>query len=144
MIKTHAELIFHPTEIPDKLKTVLENLVGQGKEIKLVEKGDDQYYSVDVEGLGGVQNLYRGLREQLIVQSARKILTAKMDSDGVSFMLNKQALLMRKFHFCFKPDESPMGPVWVRIESDSIERLLDYLVPDTRDGTPLEVDYVPD
>ena len=50
---------------------------------------------------------------------------------------------MKKFHFCHSVEESPMGPVWIKIESDDILRLLDYLVPHTIKGQPQEVNYIP-
>jgi predicted RNA binding protein with dsRBD fold (UPF0201 family) len=59
-------------------------------------------------------------------------------------MLHKQALYVKRFHFAINEEESPMGPVWVNIESDQLERLLDYLVPQTDKGHVLEVDYIPE
>jgi predicted RNA binding protein with dsRBD fold (UPF0201 family) len=87
--------------------------------------------------------MYEGLRKQRIVESARKFLMSKARNQQVSFMLNKQALFMKKFHFCHSPNESPMGPVWITIETPNILRLLEYLVPHTIKGKPQEVDYVP-
>ena len=51
---------------------------------------------------------------------------------------------MKKFHFCHSPEESPMGPVWIKIESDDITRVLEYLVPHTIKGKPQEVNYLPE
>ena len=77
------------------------------------------------------------------MESARNHLMKKARDEQVSFMLHKQALFMKKFHFCHSVEESPMGPVWIKIESDDILRLLDYLVPHTIKGQPQEVNYIP-
>ena len=144
MIRTYAELIFHPTEVSEKLYSVLQNLFDIDETgIKSFKKGEEDYLSAEMDGVEGIQKLFNALRKQRIVQSARKILFGRMDTNSVSFLLNKQALLMDKFHFCHSPDESPMGPVFVRIESDNIERLLEYLVPETQKGKPMEVNYLP-
>ncbi len=145
MIRTYAELIFYPTEVSEKLHSILQNLFDIDEaEIKSFKKNEEDYLSAEMEGIKGIQKLFNGLRKQRIVQSARKILFGRMDTDFVSFLLNKQALLMEKFHFCHSPDESPMGPVWVQIYSDNIERLLEYLVPETSKGFPIEVNYLPE
>ena len=145
MIRTYAELIFHPTEVSEKLHSVLTNLfdIDEGR-IKSFKKDGEDYLSAEMDGVKGILKLFNGLRQQRIVQSARKILFGRMDTDSVSFLLNKQALLMGKYHFCHSPDESPMGPVWVEIYSDNIERLLEYLVPETQKGVTLEVNYLPE
>ena len=145
MIRTYAELIFHPTEVSEKLHSVLHNLFDIDEAgIKSFEKNGEDYLSAEMDGVEGLYKLFNGLRKQRIVQSARKILFGRMDTDSVSFLLNKQALLMGKYHFCHSPDESPMGPVWVEIKSDNIEKLLEYLVPETRKGIPMEVNYLPE
>ena len=145
MIRTYAELIFHPTEVSEKLYTVLQNLFDIDETgIKNFKKDGEDYLSAEMHGVEGLYKLFNGLRKQRIVQSARKILFGRMDTDSVSFLLNKQALLMGKYHFCHNPDESPMGPVWVQIYSDNIERLLEYLVPETQKGVTLEVNYLPE
>lgn len=145
MIRTYAELIFYPTEVSEKLHTVLQNLFDIDEDgIKTFKKDGEDYLGAKIDGIKGLQKLFNGLRKQRIVQTARKILIGRMDIDSVSFLLNKQALLMGKYHFCGSPDESPMGPVWVHIESDNIERLLEYLVPETSKGKPLEVNYLPE
>ena len=145
MIRTFAELIFHPTEISEKLHTILQNLFDIGEEeIKSFKRDGEDYLSAKMDGIEGIHKLFNGLRKQRIVQSARNILFGRMDLDNVSFLLNKQALKMGKFHFCNSPGESPMGPVWVHIESDNIEKLLEYLVPETQKGIPMEVNYIPE
>lgn len=145
MIKTKTEMIFNVTEDKSKLIRAINNLFEITEdEIKIITKGDNQYLFAEIDGLKGIQKLYEGLRNQKIIQTARKILMGPMDSEGVSFLLNKQALYMNKFHFCETPSESPMGPVWIRIISDNIERLLEYLVPETRRGKVLEVNYIPE
>ncbi len=135
----------NPTEEHEKILTVLKNFAEFNENDLNIEEVSPNYYiySVTMHGRPNLQSMYEGLRSQRIVESARKYLMKKQRENSVSFMLNKQALFMKKFHFCHSPEESPMGPVWIRIESDDIHRLLEYLVPHTIKGQPQEVNYLP-
>ncbi|MBD3350099.1 MAG: hypothetical protein GF364_01275 [Candidatus Lokiarchaeota archaeon] len=144
MIKTYIKLIFYPTENYDKLVQVINNIVDISRDA--IEVDEKKYYKVlrvEIEGNESLRMIYDGLRKQQIVESARHFLLNKIKDDKVEFLLNKQALFMGKYHFCDRPNESSMGPVWVEIESNNIESVIEYLTPPTKDGKILEVDYVP-
>ena len=146
MIKVKIKVELNPTEEPEKIMTVINNFATvERSEIEIEEISPGYFlYTATTQGRSSLQALFNGLRSQRTVESARKHLMKKMREEGVSFMLNKQALFMKKFHFSHSPEESPMGPVWIRIESDDILRVLEYLVPHTIKGQPQEVNYLPD
>ncbi len=146
MIKIELKVEVNPTEEPEKIMEVLRNFAEIDQEKVIIDTISDNYYlyTTTVEGRGSLQSFFSGLRSQRTVESARKHLMGKRREKYVAFMLNKQALFMNKFHFCHSPGESPMGPVWVRIESDDITRVLEYLVPHTIKGKPQEVNYLPE
>lgn len=144
MIRISAYLKFYPTEDKAKLIRVLQNLMNINEE-NVIEEDKKEYIILrgTIDGLIGLNNLYEGFRNQRTVQTARKILMEHIRGTAVSFMLHKQALYVKRFHFAHSEGESPMGPVWVTIESDQLERLINYLVPQTEKGHVLEVDYIP-
>jgi len=146
MIKISIKIEVNPTEDPEKIVGTLNNFTNIKQEDIVIDKISEGYflYSVTANGRSALQSMFDRLRSQQIVESARKHLINKSREDSVSFMLNKQALYVNRFHFCHSPDESPMGPVWVKIESDNIIRLLEYLVPHTIKGHPQEVNYLPE
>ncbi len=146
MIKIEIKVEVNPTEDPEKILEVLNNIAKIERDEIKIEPISEEYflYSTTVNGRVSLQSMFDGLRSQRTVESARKHLMGRIREDKVSFMLNKQALFMNRFHFCHSPEESPMGPVWVRIESDDITRVLEYLVPHTVKGKPQEVHYLPD
>ncbi len=145
MIEVEIKVEVHPTEDADKILTVINNFAELDKEKIQIEQVHDDYhiYSAKLHGRGALQAMFTGLRSQRIVESARKHLMGRRKDDGVSFMLHKQGLFVQRFHFCHSPEESPMGPVWIKIKSDDITRILEYLVPHTVKGKPQEVDYLP-
>jgi predicted RNA binding protein with dsRBD fold (UPF0201 family) len=145
MIKISVKILFQPTEEYPNLIRVLQNVLDfKESEIQTYQNDTNTFLSIESSDLKSLQKFYEAIRTQKIVQAARKFLMPKMDASGVSFLLHKQGMFMGKFHFCDNPYDSPMGPVWVRIESDNIERLLEYLTPQTEHGVTLEVDYIPE
>ncbi|MHA1340309.1 MAG: RNA-binding domain-containing protein [Promethearchaeota archaeon] len=139
-VKVYVELIFYPTENQNKLFNIIQNIIDVKEEnIKIKKNGKFPKIYAVAEGKNGIEKLYEGFRKQKTVQSARSQLFNRINGNSVEFMIHKQAAFMKKFHFCHSEDESPMGPVWIRIESNNIEKLLNYLVPETKQGKVLEM-----
>lgn len=144
MIETYVEMVYYPTEDYDALVRVFENLFPITEEsIETEDFGPFKKLSAKMTGLSGINQMYEKFRAQSIVETARGQFYSKIKGDSVSFMLHKQGLYMSKFHFCHDEGESPMGPVWVTIKSDNIERLIDYLTPHTEKGRVLEPGFIP-
>ena len=101
--------------------------------------------SASIEGLSGLTFLFQRSRRQRIVQAIRNHALHLMDiyANRCSFMLNKQALSQGYLGICQTPSESPLGPVYIKISSTDIERVIEYLFPSTEKGQVLEVDYTP-
>ncbi|MBN2157397.1 MAG: hypothetical protein JW776_15230 [Candidatus Lokiarchaeota archaeon] len=146
MITVEIKVELNPTEEVHKILELINNFTQINEEQITIEQISEGYflYSAKIEGRKTLDSMFNGLRSQRTVESARKYLMGKRKEHSVSFMLNKQALLMNKYHFCHSPEESPMGPVWIKISSDDITRVLNYLVPHTIKGQPQEVSYLPD
>ncbi|MHA1362612.1 MAG: RNA-binding domain-containing protein [Candidatus Freyarchaeota archaeon] len=136
MIELEVEAPVYPTESVEKVEKALKTIVDtpyslSTEEGKSILRGRAQ-------GLEGVLKIYQCLRDQLIVESARKIMRRKIVGDTVTFHVHKQAAFMGKIHFCQPEAESPMGAIKVTIRSTKIEELVDWLCPKTVDGKPLE------
>lgn len=136
MIELEIETPVHPTESREKVKKALKTIVDT--EYTLSEKDDQNILHGKAQGLQSVSRIYQRLRDQLIVESARKIMRRSITGDTVVFYLHKQAAFVGKIHFCLPEAESPMGSIKVSIRSPNIEELVDWLSPKTVDGKPLE------
>lgn len=136
MIELEIETPVHPTESRDKVEKALKAIV----DIKynLSEKDGQSILHGKAKGLEGVSKLYQRLRDQLIVESARKLMRRNIIDDTVTFYIHKQAAFMGKIHFCQPEAESPMGSIKISIRSTNIEELVDWLCPKTVNGKPLE------
>ena len=78
--------------------------------------------------------LYRQLRNQRIVQSARGILRRSIRNDRLMLFFHKQAAVSGYIHFCAVSDESPLGPIQLSIAHQNFEWFIDWLTPETEHG----------
>ncbi len=136
MIELEIETPVYLTESREKVEKALKTIVDTT--YTLSEKNGQNFLHGKAQGPEGFSKLYQRLRDQLIVESARKIMRRNIIDDTVTFYLHKQAAFMGKIHFCQPEAESPMGPIKISITSTNIEELVDWLCPKTVDGKPLE------
>lgn len=87
-----------------------------------------------------LDRLHELLRQQAIRDSARSVMLRSRRGNVVRFMLNRQVAFVGRVSFT--GGESPLGPIVVTLEVPDIERLVDYLTPNTREGKPIrEIRY---
>nr|MDO8080839.1 RNA-binding domain-containing protein [Candidatus Freyarchaeota archaeon] len=136
MIELEIEAPVYSTESREKVEKALKAIVDTT--YTLSEKDWQNILHGRAQGLESVSKIYQRLRDQLIVESARKIMRRSIIGDTVVFYLHKQAAFMGKIHFCQPEAESPMGSIKVSIRSTNIEELVDWLSPKTVEGKPQE------
>lgn len=136
MIELEVETPVYPTESLEKVEKALRAVVDT--EYTLSEKDEQSILHGKAQGLKSLSKIYKRLRDQLIVESARKIIRRSIIGDTVVFYLHKQAAFMGKIHFCLPEAESPMGSIKVSIRSSNIGELVDWLSPKTVEGKPIE------
>ncbi len=67
------------------------------------------------------------LRDRHVRSSARRQLLLSKSGRIASLMLNRQAAAAGVVALCGSPEESPLGPVYLTIESDRVEDVIDWL-----------------
>ena len=134
-MKLRVEAEVRPTEAKEKVEVSVKNIFPT---LEFIRVGDLLYgESTRVEALARLHQL---LRLQAILDSARKTMLRGRRDNVVRFMLNKQAAFVSRVSFT--DGESPLGPIVVTLEAPDIERLIDYLAPQTREGRPIrEIEY---
>lgn len=136
MIELEIETPVYPTESREKVEKALKTMADIT--YTLIEMDGQEVLNGKAQGLEAVSKIYQRLRDQLIVESARKLIRRNIIDDTVTFYIHKQAAFMGKIHFCLPDAESPMGPIRISIRSTNIEELVDWLCPKTVDGKPIE------
>lgn len=80
------------------------------------------------------------LREQEILDTARREFARRADDEGFSFALKKQAALQGVVNFAVgSPDELGDIEVHVTVREPDVERFVDHAAPPTEEGEPLDV-----
>lgn len=124
------EVEVNPTEDPEKVKTAVGNLFTSSSE-ELLAKGRGCLFTVKAKGREGLAKFYTLLRQERILNAARRVLTKGNSGDGITFCLNKQAAYMKRISFCEPMGESPLGPIMVEIKTDDTKAFIDWLAPRT-------------
>jgi predicted RNA binding protein with dsRBD fold (UPF0201 family) len=125
-IEIIAEASVRRTESAQKVAEAISKLFKGNGELR-VEKDKVQFVSNDLESLRFLKNQFRDRR---VRTAARRLLLSNRDedSDQTHLLLNKQAATVGIAAICDDPRESPLGPIILRIRSDRLESVIDWLV----------------
>jgi len=105
---------------------------------------DVEFDHTDGELVGETHSLDRfseRLRDQEILDTARREFFKGADDAGFSFSLKKQAAFKGVINFSVgNPDELGDVEVAVTVHDPDVESYIDHVAPPTEDGTPVDVD----
>lgn len=123
----------HPTEDVEKVKEAVKNLFPDA-EIKI----QDGELTATTQDVSKFKEL---LRKQKILDTARSELTKNVKNNSITVYLNKQIATVSKINFT--DENAVLSPLKVtfRLYGIPVERFIDYLAPETKDGKPvMEID----
>ena len=127
----------NPTEVQEKVEQAILNFFPVTLELQ-----DDAIPWLYGEGdLESLRRLHLRLREERILDTARRLLLNGIDGDSgesTRFGLNKQVAYIGKLNF--PAGEESLGSIEVEISADNENELLtiiDWLAPQTEDGNPV-------
>ncbi|VVB54110.1 RNA binding protein [uncultured archaeon] len=127
----------NPTEMQEKVEKAISNFFPV--ELKLQNEIPALVGEGDLESL---RTLHLRLREERILDTARKIFLNGIEGDTTKFRLNKQVAYIGKLNF--PAGKESLGSIHVEISAQNLSELflvIDWLAPETFDGKPvLEID----
>ena len=120
-----AESQVEHTESREKVAAALSNLFGKSGELRLE---DDRVVFLSSER-ASLQLLKDQFRDRRVRAAARRLLLSTVEEEGIQavLLLNKQAATVGIAALCDDPSESPLGPIVLRIRSQNIVELIDWL-----------------
>lgn len=124
VVSVRVEAKLKLSEDPEKVSKAVENVTGFKPEVY----GGIVWLESDRSTL---LNIYRKIRDRNVVSSVRKLLLEHKEGDRTWLYLNRQAAYAGKVVICEDPEESPLGPITIAIESGSIDRLIEWLAPES-------------
>ncbi len=129
-MKVSLRAVIYPTENSEKVSEAVKNIF---PDLRLeVEKREG--YSIikgKAEGRKALEKLYKMLRKEKILDTARNTLMKVKQEDKVFFTINKQAAYVGRLNLSA---ESPLGAIEVEIEDGNIDAFIDWLAPETFEG----------
>ena len=124
-VKIIAEAEVKKTESPDKVAAALKKLFGEKGELR-IEPDRIMFVSSDLETLRYLKDQFRDRR---VRSSARRLLLVNQEEGSLQtyLLLNKQAATVGIGAVCDDPRESALGPIVLRLRSDNLMGVIDWL-----------------
>lgn len=123
-IETYAAV--NPSEDPEKIKAAVSNVIlDTDYEYK---DGSIKAISRDLHSLSKIQET---IQKRRVNRVYRRQMRYNTKGDTTWFYLNKQAAYVDVIAICDEAEESPMGPIKVIIHCKDLEKLVDWLAPES-------------
>ena len=113
-----------PSEDEAKVETAMTNLVGDCVSTVSRGRGSLRLVTRDPRCLVRVRDQFRDWR---VRAAARRLFAAGTRGRKASVMLNRKAAAVGVIALCGSEEESPLGPLYLTIESDRLDRLVEEL-----------------
>jgi len=127
----------YPTEDQKKIRQALGTVLAG--EINTKNYGKEVYLYKESKKHKDLERFYELVRQQRILDVARKTLRKGIVGNSTIFFINKQVASVGKVNFCDEEGESPLGPIRIEIEYKDIEQLIDWLTPYTKNGAEVKL-----
>ena len=136
MARVRVEAEIRPTEDPEKVKQAVLNVFKPDR-MRIEEYGEYRLLVAESDSLRGLEKLHQLLRQDRILDAARRSMMRGAEKGYLIFKLNKQVAYVGHVSFVDMDAEAPMGPITFIIEWDDPKEVIDWLAPPTRMGRPL-------
>jgi predicted RNA binding protein with dsRBD fold (UPF0201 family) len=122
--KITLEASISPSEDPAKVAGALEKVLGQSAGAASTRPRAARLVTDEQKALLRVKDQ---LRDRHVRSAARRRLLLNRERNSTSLMLNRQAATVGVLVVCGSPEESPLGPIYLRIDSDRLDAMIDWL-----------------
>ena len=123
-VKVTLEAAISPSENPTKVIGALRNVAGGpvGRESSSARSA-----TLVLEDSRGLSHIRDQLRDRHVRSAARRQLLVNRKGAATTMLLNRQAAAAGVVALCGSPEESPLGPILLSVESDTLEAVVDWL-----------------
>ena len=125
-VKLKVETVLNPSEDPEKVKKCLLNIANGCKPIL-----SEGHIEATCTGLLSLHHIRVGVRSKSSLGVLGKLLEWNRKGNLTWFLLNKQAAYEDVISLVENYQESPLGPIRVTIISDSLDRVIEWLLSRT-------------
>jgi uncharacterized protein len=122
-----ADTPLNPSEDLEKVSTAVSNVLDDC--IIVSKHGKVIGRSIGIEALN---TIYKHVRSKAALGVLRKALLANRMGDATWFLLNKQAAAVGTVALVENKEESPLGAIKVTVESEELDKVIEWLAPKVR------------
>lgn len=97
-----------------------------GDSVYSLEEGKRSLRATSVDPRS-IRRLHDQLRDRHVRGAAKRLLASGREGDRATVMLNRQAALSGVLAMCGSEAESPLGPLYLTIESKDMDAVLQWL-----------------
>ena len=119
-----AEASVSPSEDPEKVALAVANATGAERGQVFLSENQVRFASDD-------PNALKQFREQLKARRVRSAARAAMyrekRGNSTALLLNRQAAVAGVLVICGGPEESPLGPIYMTIQSKKLDDVIEWL-----------------
>jgi uncharacterized protein len=126
--KIDAYCSIFPSEDAKKVQQAILNIFPDMK-IKLNEDS----LKATSSNLESLSRLYETIQARKTHRVYRRQLNHNLTDNSTWLYLNKQAAFVNIVALCSESEESPLGPIKVILTSKDIERIIEWLISDSKD-----------
>ncbi|MCH4815153.1 MAG: RNA-binding domain-containing protein [Saccharolobus sp.] len=142
MVKVMVVAEVRPSEDVNKVLSAISNFFDFEK-INTRKEGIIDILVLEARTLKSLLKFHRVLRNERILDSARKYLMKGIEGNTIAFMIHKQAAAVGVLSFVDSDKESPLGAIKFYIEYQNPKGVVDWLAPRTAHGVPLWDNPIP-
>jgi predicted RNA binding protein with dsRBD fold (UPF0201 family) len=122
--KITLEATISPSEDTTKVVGAFEKVLGQPTGKVSLDFRSARLVTDEAKALLRIRDQ---LRDRHVRSAARRRLLLAREGNSTSLMLNRQAAAAGVLAICGSPEESPLGPIYMTIESEKLDTVIDWL-----------------
>ena len=124
--KIEAYAAVNPSEDPEKVRLAVSHVLLDAN--YKYEDGSIKATSKDLQSLA---KIYDTIRSHRVTRTYRRQMRFHTHDTTTWFYLNRQAAFVGVIAICEEAEESPMGPIKIIMHSEEIQKVIDWLVPES-------------
>jgi len=122
--KVSLEATVSPSEDPDKVLTAVRLVLG---DVPHTVRATKDSVLVESSSAGCLERLHDQLRDRRVRGAARRRFLSGMSGNRTTVMVNRQAATAGVIALCDSEEESPLGPIYLTVESKGLDELIRWL-----------------
>ena len=128
--KIEAYAAVNPSEDPEKVRLAVSHVI-----LDASYKYEDGSIKATSKDLHSLAKIYDIIRSRGVIKAYRRQMRFHTHDTTTWFYLNKQAAYVDVIAICEEAEESPMGPIKIILHSQEIQKVIDWLVPESVEST---------